>query len=84
MARRVGRGRSGACFAAHRLLLLCRGAILLLTVLVTSFKTREYPPGEFARYNNLSEEDAKPMSFVGLMRNVPGVMVRLGVTQFFS
>ena len=60
------------------------GAILLLTVLVTSFKTREYPPGEFARYNNLSEEDAKPMSFVGLMRNVPGVMVRLGVTQFFS
>ncbi len=24
------------------------------------------------------------MSFVGLMRNVPGVMVRLGVTQFFS
>ena len=25
MARRVGRGRSGACFAAHRLLLLCRG-----------------------------------------------------------
>lgn len=84
MARRVGRGRSGACFAAHRLLLLCRGAILLLTVLVTSFKTREYPPGEFARYNNLSEEDAKPVSFVGLMRNVPGVMVRLGVTQFFS
>lgn len=57
------------------------GAILLLTVLVTSFKTREYPPGEFARYNNLSEEDAKPVSFVGLMRNVPGVMVRLGVTQ---
>lgn len=48
------------------------GAILLLTVLVTSFKTREYPPGEFARYNNLSEEDAKPVSFVGLMRNVPG------------
>lgn len=60
------------------------GAILLLTVLVTSFKTREYPPGEFARYNNLSEEDAKPVSFAGLMRNVPGVMVRLGVTQFFS
>lgn len=85
MARRVGRGRSGACFAAHRLLLLCRGRDpALLTVLVTSFKTREYPPGEFARYNNLSEEDAKPVSFVGLMRNVPGVMVRLGVTQFFS
>lgn len=60
------------------------GAILLLTVLVTSFKTREYPPAEFARYNNLSGEDAKPMSFAGLMRNVPGVMVRLGVTQFFS
>lgn len=31
------------------------GAILLVTVLVTSFRTREYPPREFARYNDLSE-----------------------------
>ena len=61
------------------------GAILLLTVLVTSFKTREYPPREFARYNNLAEGDgAKPGGFADLMRNTPKVMVQLGVTQFFS
>ena len=30
------------------------GIILLLTVLVTAFKTREYPPKEFAEYNGLA------------------------------
>ncbi|WP_295935479.1 MFS transporter [uncultured Alistipes sp.] len=61
------------------------GAILLLTVLVTSFKTREYPPEEFARYNNLTEDEQTPRpGFLTLMRNVPQAMVRLGVTQFFS
>ena len=60
------------------------GAILLLTVLVTSFKTKEYPPEEFARYNDLSEEKAGSESFVGLVRSAPRVMVQLGITQFFS
>ena len=31
------------------------GIILLLTVLVTAFKTKEYPPKEFAEYNGLDE-----------------------------
>ena len=31
------------------------GIILLLTVLVTAFKTKEYPPEEFAKYNGLDE-----------------------------
>lgn len=61
------------------------GAILLLTVLVTSFKTKEYPPEEFARYNNLKPEPEGPRpGFMTLMRNIPQAMVRLGVTQFFS
>lgn len=61
------------------------GAILLATVLVTSLKTREYPPEEFARYNNLQQDDKTPRpSFLTLMRNVPQAMVRLGITQFFS
>ena len=61
------------------------GAILLLTVLVTSFKTREYPPEEFARYNDLKPEPEGPRpGFMTLMRNIPQAMVRLGVTQFFS
>lgn len=62
------------------------GGILLLTVLVTAFRTRKYPPEEFARYNDIRpEEETAPRSgFITLLRNVPQAMVRLGVTQFFS
>ena len=78
------------------------GIILLVTVLVTVFKTKEYPPKEFAEYNGLPyadgpsggesvsgrapETDVKPerKSFVRLIRTMPSVMLRLGVTQFFS
>lgn len=61
------------------------GAILLATVLVTSFKTKEYPPEEFLKYNDLqaAEQTEKP-SFGELMRNIPKVMLQLGVVQFFS
>lgn len=62
------------------------GAILLATVLVTVFRTKEYPPEEFARYNNqpVEAEDEQKPSFVELLRNVPKVMLQLGVVQFFS
>lgn len=62
------------------------GVILLFTVLVTSFKTREYPPEEFVRYNELrsTEEQAHRPGFIALVRNIPSVMLRLGITQFFS
>ena len=64
------------------------GAVLLATVLVTAFKTKEYPPKEFAEYNgiaevNASEPDEKP-SFMTLIKNTPSAMIRIGVTQFFS
>ena len=82
------------------------GIILLLTVLVTVFKTKEYPPKEFAEYNGLPYDEAgsgcrtaenenaaaagksavmeKKPGFLSLMRNIPKVMLQLGVTQFFS
>ncbi len=65
------------------------GAILLLSVLVTSFKVKEYPPKEFALYNGVSEEEKQSAgqpkkSFGQLLRGVPKVMLQLGVTQFFS
>ncbi len=62
------------------------GAILFLTVLVTAFRTREYPPEEFAKYNDLKpeEQSAERPNFMSLMRNVPKPMLQLGVTQFFS
>ena len=64
------------------------GAVLLSTVLVTAFKTKEYPPKEFAEYNgiaevNASEPEEKP-SFMTLIKNTPSAMIRIGVTQFFS
>ena len=62
------------------------GAVLLLTVLVTSFKTKEYPPEKFAEYNH--EETDTPhegkSSFMELLRDIPRVMLQLGVVQFFS
>lgn len=95
------------------------GAILLLTVLVTAFRTKEYPPEEFAKYSEPADaaghsdqakrEEASAGAdnadastelgmtkeevdmtgkqrpgFLTLMRNIPKVMLQLGVTQFFS
>lgn len=71
------------------------GAILLATVLVTSFRTREYPPEEFSKYDDdANAADAasgkagaaagERLSFLALMRNIPRVMLQLGVVQFFS
>lgn len=63
------------------------GVILLLTVLVTAFRTKEYPPKEFAEYNGIEEQAGaaeEKQGFISLLRNIPSVMVRLGVTQFFS
>ena len=61
------------------------GIILLITVLVTSFKVKEYPPHEFAMYNDIKEEDNQPRpSFWHLVKTMPKVMLQLGITQFFS
>lgn len=62
------------------------GAILLATVLVTAFKTKEYPPEEFAEYNGLAEVEgpAEKTGFMTLLCNTPSAMIRLGITQFFS
>jgi maltose/moltooligosaccharide transporter len=59
------------------------GAILLLTVLWTAFRTREYPPKDYAKYHNLKEKEPKK-SFGELLKNIPPAMYQLAVTQFFS
>jgi maltose/moltooligosaccharide transporter len=59
--------------------------LLLLSVLVTVFKTKEYPPKEFEEYNSISEEDKmKKESFFKLIRNVPSTMWQLSLVQLFS
>ena len=35
------------------------GAVLLASVLWTSFRTKEYPPEEYAKYNNLEPKKRK-------------------------
>ena len=60
------------------------GGALLLSVLWTSFRTKEYPPEEYANYNNLEADNSPKMSFLDLLKNIPATMWQLSVTQFFS
>lgn len=61
------------------------GSILLLSVLVTVFRTREYPPQEFRRYNNIDEAEKGPHeNFFQLLGKVPKTMWQLAVVQLFS
>jgi maltose/moltooligosaccharide transporter len=60
------------------------GATLLLTVLWTSFKTKEYPPEEYKKYNNVQESTGHGKSFWQLVVSMPRAMMELAVTQFFS
>ena len=59
---------------------------LTLSVLVTVFKVKEYPPKEFAEYNGIADADknAPKENFLQLLGKTPKVMLQLGVTQFFS
>ncbi len=59
------------------------GGTLLLSVLWTSFRTKEYPPEEYRRYNGLKEETQKS-SFLTLLKEIPVTMWRLAIVQFFS
>jgi len=61
------------------------GALLLLSVLVTVFKTKEYPPAEFEAYKNITQEDKdKKESFFTLLKNMPNTMKQLSIVQMFS
>jgi maltose/moltooligosaccharide transporter len=60
------------------------GGALLASVLWTSFRTKEYPPEQYAKYNNIDVEDKEKMSFWDMLKNIPATMWQLAVTQFFS
>ena len=60
-------------------------AILLLGVLWTTFRVKEYPPKEFAEYNGLTEEVTKKKdSFWKILKTTPTVMFQLAIVQFFT
>jgi len=61
------------------------GSLLLISVLVTVFKTKEYPPKEFEQINGITEEDkSKKENFFKLVLNMPTTMKQLAVVQLFS
>lgn len=60
------------------------GGVLLLSVLWTALRTKEYPPEEYAKYNNLEDKVEEKVSFLDLLKNIPLTMKQLAITQFFS
>jgi maltose/moltooligosaccharide transporter len=60
------------------------GASLLLTVLVNSFTTSEYPPEEYEKYHQITAEEKSHKSLANLIRDIPPTMWQLAVVQFFS
>lgn len=63
------------------------GAILLLSVLWTVFKTKEYPPKEHALYNGIDLETAdkkEKSNILKLISTAPKIFWQLGLVQFFS
>lgn len=63
------------------------GGILLLSVLWTVFRTKEYAPKEHAEYNNIdldAPENKVKSNIFTLISNAPKIFWQLGVVQFFS
>ncbi|WP_372755630.1 MFS transporter [Labilibaculum sp.] len=66
------------------------GGMLLLSVLWTVFRTKEYAPKEYAEYKGLepvNQEKKKNEGLIGffkLVKNTPKTMLQLAVVQFFS
>jgi maltose/moltooligosaccharide transporter len=61
-------------------------AVFVIAILVTMFKSKEYPPAEYERYHGKNEEAEK----AGLseifkdFKRMPATMRQLGLVQFFS
>lgn len=64
------------------------GTILLLTVLWTIIRTKEYSPEEYARFHPTEEVEQKPKSGIAEilsdLKGMPKTMKQLGLVQFFS
>jgi maltose/moltooligosaccharide transporter len=62
-------------------------AILILCVIYTTVKVKEWPPKEYAEYNGLSETSESSESsgnWITLLKNAPSTFWKVGLVQFFS
>ena len=59
-------------------------AILILCVIYTTLKVKEWSPAEYAEYNEANKEEAEEKaSWVELLRNAPSMFWKVGLVQFF-
>ena len=58
-------------------------AILILCVIYTTMKVKEWPPQEYAEYNPVSEEKDDSANWFVLLKNAPSAFWRIGLVQFF-
>ena len=59
-------------------------AILILCVIYTTVKVKEWPPKEYAQYNPVEEvKDERKADWFTLLKNAPRVFWQVGLVQFF-
>jgi len=58
-------------------------AILILCVIYTTVKVKEWPPKEYAEYNGSSTEKNESANWLVLLKNAPSAFWRIGLVQFF-
>ena len=60
-------------------------AILILCVLYTGAKVKEWNPEDYAKYNNIKKEDKEESTnLLSLLFHAPKVFWQIGLVQFFS
>ncbi|MCR4583280.1 MAG: SLC45 family MFS transporter [Prevotella sp.] len=58
-------------------------AILILCVVYTVFKVKEWNPQEYKEYNPVSEEKEESANWFVLLKNAPTTFWKVGLVQFF-
>ncbi len=58
-------------------------AILILCVVYTTVKVKEWPPQEYREYNPVSEEKEDSANWLTLLSNAPSTFWKVGLVQFF-
>jgi len=57
--------------------------ILILCVIYTTLKVKEWPPKEYAEYNGVADQSASSGSWITLLKNAPSMFWKVGLVQFF-
>ena len=58
-------------------------AILILCVIYTTIKVKEWNPQEYVAYNPVSEENEERAGWMTLLKNAPSTFWKVGLVQFF-